>query len=129
MRIRARRRAALRSLTQLPLRRGGAAAAAPHLRPPRYALCDRGGDGFSGEAIRTLLTEVENNRTNLLVILAGYEDKMLTNPDALVNSDPGLNRRFATRLHLPDYSPAELGRIVLKVIQYHSSATLVLVPP
>ena len=43
-----------------------------------YALCD-GGDGFSGEAIRTLLTEVENNRTNLLVVLAGYEDRMCVN--------------------------------------------------
>ena len=80
-----------------------------------YALSDNGDDGFSGEAIRTLLTEVENNRTNLLVILAGYEDKMLTNEDALVNADPGLNRRFATRLHLPDYSAGELAEIVHKV--------------
>ena len=80
-----------------------------------YALSDNGDDGFSGEAIRTLLTEVENNRTNLLVILAGYEDKMLTNEDALVNADPGLNRRFATRLHLPDYSAEELAAIVFKV--------------
>jgi len=80
-----------------------------------YALSDSGDDGFSGEAIRTLLTEVENNRTSLLVILAGYEDKMLTNEDALVNADPGLNRRFATRLHLPDYSCSELADIVHKV--------------
>ena len=31
-----------------------------------YALADRGGDKFSGEVIRTLLTEVENHRTGLL---------------------------------------------------------------
>ena len=49
-----------------------------------YALVDGGGDGFSSEAVRTLLTEVENNRTNLLVVLAGYEDKMLTNDDSLM---------------------------------------------
>ena len=41
-----------------------------------YALVDGGGDRFSGEAIRTLLTEVENNRTGLLVVMAGYKDKM-----------------------------------------------------
>ena len=35
-----------------------------------YALA--GDDTFSGEAIRTLLTEVENNRTGLMVVLAGY---------------------------------------------------------
>jgi AAA+ superfamily predicted ATPase len=42
-----------------------------------YALCDRGGDKFSGEVVRTLLTEVENHRTGLLVVLAGYADKMV----------------------------------------------------
>ena len=36
-----------------------------------YALVDSGGDSFSSEAIRTLLTEVENNRTGLMVVLAG----------------------------------------------------------
>ena len=34
-----------------------------------YALADGGGDSFSHEAVRTLLTEVENNRTNLMVIM------------------------------------------------------------
>ena len=53
-----------------------------------YALMDRGGDSFSGEVVRTLLTEVENHRTDLLVILAGYEDKM----EVLLDSDPGLRR-------------------------------------
>merc|ERR1711959_447086 len=39
-----------------------------------YAL--ENGDKFSDEAIRMLLTEVENHRTEVLVVLAGYEDKM-----------------------------------------------------
>jgi SpoVK/Ycf46/Vps4 family AAA+-type ATPase len=76
-----------------------------------YALCDRGGDLFSGEAIRMLLTEVENNRTKLLVILAGYEDKM----EVLLDADPGLRRRFPNTLHLSDYSPYDLARICEKV--------------
>ena len=51
-----------------------------------YALVDGGGDRFSGEAIRTLLTEVENNRTGLLVVMAGYKDKMeqvASNPQSI----------------------------------------------
>lgn len=72
---------------------------------------------------------MENNRTNLLVILAGYKDKM----QGLLNADPGLPRRFPNQViayfahrrplptkltngaclqvHLADYSPAELALI------------------
>ncbi|CAJ1421534.1 unnamed protein product [Effrenium voratum] len=72
-----------------------------------YALADRGGDKFSGEVIRTLLTEVENHRTGLLVVLAGYADKM----DVLMDSDPGLRRRFSLVLQLEDYTAEELAEI------------------
>jgi SpoVK/Ycf46/Vps4 family AAA+-type ATPase len=72
-----------------------------------YALCDRGGDKFSGEVVRTLLTEVENHRTGLLVVLAGYAEKM----EILMDSDPGLRRRFSLVLQLEDYSPEELAEI------------------
>ena len=79
-----------------------------------YALVGGGGgDRFSMEAIRTLLTEVENNRSNLFVVLAGYRDKM----DELVASDPGLARRFSNSLHLDDYSADELARICEKAAQ------------
>merc|ERR550537_1273724 len=71
-----------------------------------YALADSE-DGFSGEAVRTLLTEVENNRTSLMVVLAGYKDKMAK----LMRMDPGLERRFQGRLHLPDYTPEDVARI------------------
>jgi len=74
-----------------------------------YALAN--GDKFSNEAIRMLLTEVENHRTEVLVILAGYDDKM----KELMRADPGLARRFPTTLALRDYSPAELGKIAAKV--------------
>jgi len=66
-----------------------------------------GGDSFSKEAVRTLLTEVENNRTGTVVILAGYEDKM----KLLMRADPGLPRRFPHNLHLPNYNPVELDSI------------------
>jgi stage V sporulation protein K len=76
-----------------------------------YALADNGGDSFSGEAVRTLLTEVENNRTGLMVVLAGYKDKM----DVLMRADPGLPRRFPNELHLDDFTPVELAQIAKKV--------------
>ncbi|KAK3258648.1 hypothetical protein CYMTET_32312 [Cymbomonas tetramitiformis] len=72
-----------------------------------YALVAGGGDRFGMEAVRTLLTEVENNRSNLFVVLAGYKDKMAS----LVASDPGLARRFSQKLHLADYTPEDLARI------------------
>ena len=76
-----------------------------------YALADNGGDSFSGEAVRTLLTEVENNRTRLMVVLAGYADKM----QDLMRADPGLPRRFPNEIHLQDYTAAELAEIAHKV--------------
>jgi AAA+ superfamily predicted ATPase len=56
------------------------------------------GDQFSKEVIKTLLTEVENNRTSLMVVLAGYKNEM----EKLMRMDPGLPRRFQARLDLPD---------------------------
>merc|ERR1711904_458782 len=70
-----------------------------------YALAN--GDKFSNEAIRMLLTEVENHRTEVLVVLAGYDDKM----DELLRADPGLARRFPHALKLPDYSAVDIARI------------------
>ena len=75
-----------------------------------YSLVDRGGDRFSGEAVRMLLTELENNRGNVLVIMAGYADKM----QHLMNSDPGMPRRFAKTINLGDYSPTHLSEIAVR---------------
>ena len=71
----------------------------------------RGGDTFSAEAIATLLTELEKNRTNVFVIIAGYEDKM----QHLLDSDPGMRRRFPRQLVLPDYTSDELAKIAIYV--------------
>jgi SpoVK/Ycf46/Vps4 family AAA+-type ATPase len=66
-----------------------------------------GGDAFAKDAVRTLLTEVENHRTSVMVVLAGYKDKV----QRLMRMDPGLDRRFPSRLHLQDYSRHELARV------------------
>jgi len=72
-----------------------------------YSLAADGGDAFGKEVIRTLLTEVENHRSDLLVILAGYKGPM----ENLMSADPGLRSRFNTRLHLKDYSSNEVAKI------------------
>merc|ERR1712137_258682 len=74
-----------------------------------YSLAN--GDKFSNEAIRMLLTEVENHRTEVLVILAGYKNKMAE----LMECDPGLARRFPNTISLPDYMADELAKIAKNV--------------
>ena len=75
-----------------------------------------GKETFSQEAVRTLLTEVENNRTSVMVILAGYRDKM----GQFMRADPGLPRRFPMKIHLGDYSPDQLVGIAKeKATQQH----------
>ena len=64
-------------------------------------------DQYARDVIGTLLTEIENNRTGIMVIMGGYKDKMAR----LMRFDPGLQRRFPKRLHLPDYTALELAQI------------------
>jgi len=72
-----------------------------------YSLVNEGdgqADRFGTEAVQTLLKLAEDNRENLIIILAGYEKQMET----FLASNPGLASRFATRLKFPSYSPAEM---------------------
>ena len=72
-----------------------------------YSLVNEGdgqADRFGTEAVQTLLKRAEDNRENLIIILAGYEKQMET----FLASNPGLASRFATRLKFPSYSPPEM---------------------
>ena len=72
-----------------------------------YSLVNEGdgqADRFGVEAVQTLLKRAEDNRENLIIILAGYEKQMET----FLVSNPGLASRFATRLKFPSYSPPEM---------------------
>ncbi len=72
-----------------------------------YSLVNEGDgqtDRFGVEAVQTLLKRAEDNREDLIIILAGYEKQM----EAFLGSNPGLASRFATRLKFPSYSPAEM---------------------
>ena len=59
---------------------------------------------YGQEAIEILLQVMENQRDDLVVILAGYADRMET----FFQSNPGLSSRIAHHLAFPDYSPDEL---------------------
>jgi len=59
---------------------------------------------YGQEAIEILLQSMENQRDDLVVILAGYKDRMNT----FFHSNPGMSSRIAHHLDFPDYTPAEL---------------------
>jgi len=62
---------------------------------------------YGQESIEILLQVMENNRDDLVVILAGYKDKM----DRFFHSNPGMRSRIAHHVDFPDYSPDELMAI------------------
>jgi probable Rubsico expression protein CbbX len=62
---------------------------------------------YGQEAIEILLQVMENQRDDLVVILAGYADRM----DTFFQSNPGLSSRIAHHLDFPDYSVNELLHI------------------
>ncbi len=76
---------------------------------------------YGQEAIEILLQIMENNRDDLVVILAGYKDKM----DRFFQSNPGMRSRIAHHLDFPDYSADELlaiGKLLLAQQNYRLSS-------
>lgn len=72
---------------------------------------------YGAEAIEILLQVMENQRDDLVVILAGYKDRM----ERFYESNPGLSSRIANHVDFPDYSAEELltiGKIMLEEQQY-----------
>ena len=62
---------------------------------------------YGQEAIEILLQVMENQRDDLVVILAGYKDRMYT----FFRSNPGFSSRIAHHIDFPDYEDAELATI------------------
>ncbi len=81
-----------------------------------YSLVNEGdgqADRFGQEAVQALLKRAEDNRDNLIIILAGYEKQM----ESFLASNPGLASRFATRLKFPSYSPNEMMALAQAAIE------------
>ena len=72
-----------------------------------YALTNRGSNDYGQEAVDTLLKAMEDNRDDLIVIVAGYIELM----EEFVRSNPGLESRFNRFLHFPDYTIDEMMAI------------------
>lgn len=72
---------------------------------------------YGAEAIEILLQVMENQRDDLVIILAGYKDRM----DVFYESNPGLASRIANHVDFPDYTPEELlqiGKMMVEEQQY-----------
>jgi probable Rubsico expression protein CbbX len=75
---------------------------------------------YGQEAIEILLQVMENQRDDLVVILAGYKDRMET----FFRSNPGMSSRIAHHIDFPDYKDDELlaiGELILKDWNYQLS--------
>ena len=73
---------------------------------------------YGQEAIEILLQVMENNRDDLVVILAGYKNRMNT----FFESNPGFRSRIAHHIEFPDYSTSELldiGSAMLDQLNYY----------
>ncbi len=72
----------------------------------------KSGSNFGKEVIETLLKLMEDNRDNIMVIIAGYPGEMQT----LLSSNVGFRDRFSTFINFENYSKSELKDILLKMV-------------
>ena len=75
---------------------------------------------YGSEAIEILLQVMENQRDDLVIIFAGYKDRM----EQFYTSNPGLSSRIANHVDFPDYSSDELfiiAKMMLEEQQYQFS--------
>lgn len=77
-----------------------------------YSLVDSESGLYGDEAINTIVQEMERNREDLVVIFAGYPDKM----EQFLNRNPGLKSRIAFHIPFYDYTPEELYKILKLMI-------------
>lgn len=68
---------------------------------------------YGAESIEILLQTMENNRDDLVVILAGYKDRM----DKFFHSNPGMRSRVAHHVDFPDYSAEEMLEIAKLMLE------------
>jgi probable Rubsico expression protein CbbX len=71
---------------------------------------------YGQEAIEILLQVMENHRDDLVVILAGYQDRMAT----FFQSNPGMSSRIAHHIEFPDYTPDELLAITGSMVAHQN---------
>jgi SpoVK/Ycf46/Vps4 family AAA+-type ATPase len=86
-----------------------------------YSLVNEGdgqSDRFGIEAVQTLLKRAEDNREDLIIIMAGYEKQM----ESFLATNPGLGSRFASRIKFPTYAPSELRALANVQLDSHGES-------
>ena len=78
-----------------------------------YSLARGGEKDFGKEAIDTIVKGMEDNKDNLIIILAGYKHEM----ERFMETNPGLRSRFPIHITFPDYSTGELTDIADLMLQ------------
>ncbi|NLM26004.1 MAG: AAA family ATPase [Firmicutes bacterium] len=78
-----------------------------------YSLARGGEKDFGKEAIDTMVKTMEDQRNNLIIILAGYSEPM----KEFLETNPGLSSRFPIQIEFPDYSSFELFKIAELMLQ------------
>lgn len=78
-----------------------------------YSLTNKGEHDYGTEAIDTLVKGMEDNRADLVVIVAGYPDLM----QSFLNSNPGLRSRFNKFIYFADYTSTEMLEIFKSMAQ------------
>ncbi len=76
-----------------------------------YSLCESEDDKVGKEIVDALLKGIEDNRDNLIVILAGYENDM----EHFLSFNQGLKSRFSNVIHFYDYNPVEMYEIAVNI--------------
>ena len=86
-----------------------------------YALYDNDHtvNDFGKEAIATLVSEMENHRDDMLVVMAGYTDEMNT----LMKANPGLRSRMPYVIDFPNYTREQLLSIFMLMVRKHFKYT------
>mmetsp|Transcript_4640 Transcript_4640/g.14984 ORF Transcript_4640/g.14984 Transcript_4640/m.14984 type:complete len:161 (-) Transcript_4640:287-769(-) len=72
---------------------------------------------YRQESIEILLNVMENNKEDLIVVLAGYKDKM----DKFYSFIPGMASRIGNHIEFPDYEDEELveiGKVMCRELEY-----------
>lgn len=77
-----------------------------------YTLVQDDRDSFGQEARDKLNKDIEDNRNDLVVILAGYKDEI----EKFINSNQGLKSRFRTYINFDDYNGDELFKIFISLV-------------
>jgi SpoVK/Ycf46/Vps4 family AAA+-type ATPase len=89
-----------------------------------YAITETGktdsSGGYGSEAITAIVNYMDKNRGCVMIIIAGYEPQMKTNPNSFLKNNEGLDRRFPNQFVFPSYTAEQLVNILKTTLKRRS---------